>query len=1529
MKGLIRKISSSILLIVLLIQPVAQILFNVGVSNADSTGRYVIGDNINYINWKYNADRENKELICSDVQYRVTFTTGIHSYGMTKSAYNLIRTGSVFPQKSTNFNYYVAGGPEYASSINMRVTNLTKSDKNRDIDGTLFGTYLTRFLPVTEKTPTDSMWLKISQTGGLQVDRKLDATVTVETKRYVWLVWPKGSKRPGTPEFNSTSYSTSNSGAGAGSSSDSSETSTYMPTYTSGGYGNYDYYSSDDYGYYEEPEEEEPFEEPDPEIIIPDDSKRLYIRDLYKRALLREPGNSEIEWYMDQTVQQAAINIMLSEEADDKSNANALTYKSFVEYCYEVLLGREADTEAVNNYAQALDNGEITKVKLIKRLLNSEEFMNGRDKEVSTITLNEKLCTAVYNNLLKQDLQVIKPSNTTIKMYKDKIASVKTLDISGKGISSLSGLGTFNQVTKLLAQNNSITDVNEITKLTQLKYLNLNNNNTKGTINGITSLKTLEELYLDNNNIQDAHISKIYNLSNLRVLSLNKNELSSLPSIKSLSKLKELYLDSNKIQNIAVIDQSNLSKVSIKNNISSFNGTAESIVLPEIIKNAKNTSSKIYTTQNLECVDCKVVNNALVLNDGEHTGTVTVKGGNADGSKFTYKNQSYILEFEDSVLADKVQAEIGKLYLGRTEENGKIKIRVQSKDFGEIVDLDLSTEPGEPQITNLSGLEMFGGLRSLDLSGNNISDFSVLKNFNWIETLKVRNCNLSDLSCLNNLRAGNGLKNLDASSNKITDISGVSKAPKLNKLLLNNNNIKNNLAPLKKLTQLQKLYIGNNNITDISSISGLDLTNLYCSDNSISTNNLSSFAKTVNANNNNSTRTTNNAGSIDVPDEVKKSISLGNNAVEYINCTLKNNKIVLNEGQIKGKVLIKQGDYSNSVININAPIDNTPPVISVSYRKNNSTGEIEAVVTSNEELEDLGFFKRSEDKKTLVKSYGYNTRETLYFSDLAGNKTAQEINITQFDNNRIPGFKVNVNNNNFENNVTNENVVVTISADVPLHKPDYGNYWTISEDGKTLTCSFDSLTSLYQTIQSQENYELEEDLRHRVQNGETNLQEQLNAVQAKTVSVRLQIPNIDKVAPQCSVEYSTTGITKNWVRATIWANEKIKLFNERGLDVTETTKLDDNGNTLYGLVLFYNENKTDNFLVQDLALNATGVTVSVNNIDNGIDGLTSKQNNAVISNQNTSVTIKANENIALANNTLFGSMKTQFAKEFKQVVRQARIQNRMYKVANSGNSDLGLITTLADNNQPSSQQQIEYGLDYNDTDTLDVTDNVGNVDTVLYAVNSIDKEAPVVIREKDVNNEDGSKKVSYWVNEKLANMEQLNGWTYDEETSTISKVFNTNTKELLELEDFAGNKSEEIVLVDGVNKVNYEVTVTYNEKLNQYLLKITADTKLQKVDGWDISEDGKVLSKYMNPDEEEVVYIEDYEGNGSEVWISLIIPSEEVKAENDAKTDAKDTTTADKIIPQTGKYSLITVTIILILMGLTFITLRNYLKNED
>lgn len=1476
MKIIVKKIISVLLLIIFFIDPLIQMAFNSGVKaaneeNSDNVyqqGRYVYGDDINDIKWHYNADREEYELVNSEVVYYLEFNATVKS-DYRNYFFNEKNKGAYYYAESDNrLDNTLSTDPQRSSYVKMYIID-AKDDNTRKngIEITLRGRYYSKKYSASEVPPTDVITLKIDDPSGATFTQRVKADVKVSYKKYTWLVWPKGSKKPGTKKYESVSSSSNTSSI----------------RYTE--------------------EEEKEIEEIAPKIHFSSyDSRYLFIRDLYKRALLREPSYDELNyWYRNHSIPEIATGIMLSAEADEKSYANYLTYSDFVEYCYNVILGRAADTSAKENYTKVLDNGSLTKKQLIWRLMNSDEFLNYRNKSVKSIGFQDKnLCYAVYNEILKQDKCVVRYTETVLLMYEDEIQDVKTLDISGKEITRLNGLQYFENLTRLLAQNNSITSLEGIRNL-PLKYLNLSNNKvsydstTSSIIGDIKNIKTLEELYMDNIGVKNFNIE----LPNLKVLSLNNDELQTLPDLSKLNSLKELYLDSNKISDITGVENVKLNKFSIKNNIVTIRKSVEREVdLPSIITNTKNSTSKVYTNKALKCENCTEENNKLVLSQGKKRGTITINGGNADGTSVTYYTQSCELTFEDEVLANKIENAIGKLVISRTEENGRIVLKVNSQALEEIVDLDLSGKPNE-KITNLNGLEQFRYLKSLDLSGNDITDFSVLGQLDWLETLQVRNCNLSDLNLLNNFRTGNGLSNLDASCNRITDISGVEKTPKLSTLYLSANNVQNNLDSLKKLTNLNELYIAGNNITDISAIKDLELYVLNCSNNQIANDNLTSFADKVTAYNNKKTIVTNDNGSVIVPSEVEEILTLGNDNIELINCTIQNHLITLDEGQIKGKVIIKGGNYSKSIININAPIDTTPPEIEVSYRKNTETNQIEVVITSNEELQDLAFFKRSEDKKTLVKSYGYNTSERVYISDLAGNQTPADINITQFSNNRIPGFKVTVNNTNFKDNITNENIVVTISADVPLHKPDYGDYWTISEDGKTLTQSFDRSTVLYQTIYSQADYELDRELRPRYLNGETDLLEQLNEIESRRIDVRLDIPNIDKTAPQCDIEYSTTETTAGSVRVTIWSDEKIKLSDTSGWDSTETIKIDDNGRKLYGLVLIFDSNRKVQLSVLDMANNATTINIDVNNIDKIITGFVKSQINAIVSNQNTSITLSADENISILDNRTTSSSR--------------------------------LNTRIADNYELNTQHQLEYTLEENGTGTLDIEDDAGNIDNILYAVNTIDKQAPVVDREEDIINNDGSKTVTYWINEKLSNIEELNGWTYDEEKSTISKTFNKNTSELLKIRDLAGNESEEVVWVDGVNKVSYEVKLQYYQKLNQYLVTITADTKLIKVDGWNISDDEKSLSKYMNPDEEEIVFIEDYEGNGSEVDIKLQTTDEEIMPNiktQDDETDREDTTMADEVIPQTGNNPFIIITVGLTLVGLTVISLKNYLKNN-
>ena len=92
--------------------------------------------------------------------------------------------------------------------------------------------------------------------------------------------------------------------------------------------------------------------------------------------------------------------------------------------------------------------------------------------------------------------------------------------------SSKYGLDEDNKVVYLNLRNNQITDINEISKLTNLTALYLGNNQITD-INEISKLTNLTTLHLNNNKITD--INEISKLTNLTTLWLSNNQITDIP----------------------------------------------------------------------------------------------------------------------------------------------------------------------------------------------------------------------------------------------------------------------------------------------------------------------------------------------------------------------------------------------------------------------------------------------------------------------------------------------------------------------------------------------------------------------------------------------------------------------------------------------------------------------------------------------------------------------------------------------------------------------------------------------------------------------------------------------------------------------------------------------------------------------------------------------------------------------------------------------------------------------------------------
>lgn len=101
--------------------------------------------------------------------------------------------------------------------------------------------------------------------------------------------------------------------------------------------------------------------------------------------------------------------------------------------------------------------------------------------------------------------------------------SLKSLDLSGLGLTDISAIKDMKALTYLKLDDNSISDISALSGLTNLKSLYISNNNISDA-SAVKNLKSLTNLSLYNNNVSD--ISPFMGLSSLYSLDLRENSVS-------------------------------------------------------------------------------------------------------------------------------------------------------------------------------------------------------------------------------------------------------------------------------------------------------------------------------------------------------------------------------------------------------------------------------------------------------------------------------------------------------------------------------------------------------------------------------------------------------------------------------------------------------------------------------------------------------------------------------------------------------------------------------------------------------------------------------------------------------------------------------------------------------------------------------------------------------------------------------------------------------------------------------------------
>ena len=441
-----------------------------------------------------------------------------------------------------------------------------------------------------------------------------------------------------------------------------------------------------------------------------------------------------------------------------------------------------------------------------------------------------------------------------------KLISLGLWDNAISDISPLSGLIN---LKSLNLSNNAISDIAVLSSLTNLTALNLSNNAISD-ISVLSGLTKLTGLYLSDNAISD--ISALSSLTNLIGLSLKENSVSDLSPLSGLLGLSSLRLEDNLIWDISPLlantGLGNRDSVYVKRNPMGY--PSLHTYIPTLREGGVLVSFDDRTPTTLLKISGAVTefNNSLVVEvrDGQGrpfagvwvTFTVTEGGGTLRFTRIpTDRNgraESQLTLGADGdanrvrVSADGISdavtfSDVPEVGINIPEPNLRAAIEtVLNKRAGAPITADeIATlthlEVREAGIHVLTGLELATNLTVLDLSGNVLSDISLLSDLTNLTALYLDGNAVWDISPLVGLT---NLMSLSLDNNAILDISAVAGLTKLTQLVLSGNRI-SDISPLMDLTNLMLLNLDDNTILDISAVAGLtNLTQLFLSSNMIS-----------------------------------------------------------------------------------------------------------------------------------------------------------------------------------------------------------------------------------------------------------------------------------------------------------------------------------------------------------------------------------------------------------------------------------------------------------------------------------------------------------------------------------------------------------------------------------------------------------------------------------------------------------------------------------------------------------------------
>ena len=277
-----------------------------------------------------------------------------------------------------------------------------------------------------------------------------------------------------------------------------------------------------------------------------------------------------------------------------------------------------------------------------------------------------------------------------------KQENVKFLDLSGRYIQSLDGIQHLENLTKLVLDDNEISDLTPLASLTKLRYLDVSGQNIDD-ISALSELKQMEILDVSDNPLTS--VAAVQGMTELRELDLSDTSTATLAPLASLEKLEIL-----RASDIPLID--------------------------EDLSNLENMGSltKVYLDgcelQSLEGINVSALSMLDVRDNMISDLTPIMKAAKLE----TLNISENLVETVPSLKACTILADLDLSGNWLMDLSGLTEAPA-------LTDLNVSAcELGDP---DMETLDKIAPLRKLDISYNNMEDMSALFALKELETLDI------------------------------------------------------------------------------------------------------------------------------------------------------------------------------------------------------------------------------------------------------------------------------------------------------------------------------------------------------------------------------------------------------------------------------------------------------------------------------------------------------------------------------------------------------------------------------------------------------------------------------------------------------------------------------------------------------------------------------------------------------------------------------------------------------------------------